>query len=118
MNLHPDILAQSAFIDKPRTRKELYDVIGIVEEKMAVVRERQRNLATQQITGREEPRDSTGRQNVVDHVLPNVGFVAGWVTSNGIVIELSTRETGGSPVVQETPGEHSSWISKNYYESA
>jgi hypothetical protein len=66
MNLHPDILAQSAFVDKPRTRKELYDVIGIVEEKMAVVRARQCNLATQQIAGREELRNSTGRQNVVD----------------------------------------------------
>ena len=66
MNLHPDILAQSAFVDKPRTRKELYDVIGIVEENMAVVRARQCNLATQQIAGREELRNSTGRQNVVD----------------------------------------------------
>jgi hypothetical protein len=70
MNLHPDILAQSAFVDRPRSRKELYDVVGMVEEKMAVVRERQRNLATQQITSREEPRDSTGRQNVVDHSRP------------------------------------------------
>ena len=30
MNLHADILAQSAFVDRPRSRKELYDVVGMV----------------------------------------------------------------------------------------
>ena len=70
MNLHPDILAQSAFVDRPRSRKELYDVVGMVEEKMAVVRERQRNLATQQIVSREEPRDRVGCRNVSDQSRP------------------------------------------------
>ena len=37
---------------------------------MAVVRERQRNLATQQIVSREEPRDSMGRRNVSDQSRP------------------------------------------------
>ena len=53
MNLHPDVLAQSAFVDRPNSRKELYDVVGIIEEKIAVVRERQRHLSAQQIASRE-----------------------------------------------------------------
>ena len=49
------------------------------------------------------------------HVLLNVGSAVDWVTSNGIVIEEpNSRETGESPVVQETPGEYSSCISKDY----
>jgi hypothetical protein len=39
MNFHPNILAHAAFIDRPRTLKELYQVVGIVEEKLAVARE-------------------------------------------------------------------------------
>ena len=57
MNLHPDVLAQSAFVDRPHSRKELYDVMVIVEEKMAVVRERQRNLSAERVASRDEPRD-------------------------------------------------------------
>ena len=57
MNLHPDVLAQSAFVDRPHSRKELYDVVVIVEEKMAVVRERQRNLSVERVASRDEPRD-------------------------------------------------------------
>jgi len=42
MNLHPDILKQAAFLDKPATRKELIRVIGLVEERMAIAAERRR----------------------------------------------------------------------------
>ena len=42
MNLHPEVLAQSAFLDRPRSRKEMYKIMGLIEEKMSVAIERQR----------------------------------------------------------------------------
>ena len=47
MKLDPDVLAQAAFLKRPHSRKELYNVVGLIEEKIAVVRERQRNLSGQ-----------------------------------------------------------------------
>jgi hypothetical protein len=42
MNFHPSVLNHAAFVDRLRTIKELYQVVGIVEEKFAVAQERQR----------------------------------------------------------------------------
>ena len=42
MNLHPDILNNAAFLEKPRTRRELYRVIGLLEERFSVQEERER----------------------------------------------------------------------------
>jgi hypothetical protein len=42
MNFHPGILAHAAFLDKPRSLKDLYRVVGLIEEKFAVAKERQR----------------------------------------------------------------------------
>jgi len=42
MKLHPDILKQAAFLDKPTMRKELRRVISLVEERMAIAAERRR----------------------------------------------------------------------------
>jgi hypothetical protein len=54
MNFHPNNLAHAAFIDRPRTLKELYQVVGIVEEKHAVAQERQRLQSPS--TGAHNPR--------------------------------------------------------------
>ena len=40
MNLHPDILRQAVFLDKPTTQKELRRVINLVEERIAIADER------------------------------------------------------------------------------
>ena len=40
MNLHPDVLRQAAFLDKPTTQKELRRVINLVEERIAIADER------------------------------------------------------------------------------
>jgi hypothetical protein len=42
MNFHPSVLNHAAFVDRPRPLKELYQVVGIIEEKLAVAQERQR----------------------------------------------------------------------------
>jgi hypothetical protein len=41
MNLHPDILVQAAFLPRPGSYRELRDMVGLIEERMAVLAERQ-----------------------------------------------------------------------------
>jgi len=60
MNLHPNVLAHSAFVERPHTRKELYGIVGIIEEKIAVARERGRYPSSQRETSREESRGRGG----------------------------------------------------------
>jgi hypothetical protein len=40
MNLHPSIPSQAAFLDRPKTRRDLDRMVGLMEEKSAVARER------------------------------------------------------------------------------
>ena len=42
MNLHPNILKQAAFLDKPCTHKELTGVISLIEERMSMAAERRK----------------------------------------------------------------------------
>ena len=42
MNLHPSILAYAAFLETSRSRKELCSAVGMVQEKVSVLKERQR----------------------------------------------------------------------------
>jgi hypothetical protein len=42
MNLHPDILAQAALFSRPVSFQELRYTVGLIEERMAVLAERQR----------------------------------------------------------------------------
>jgi hypothetical protein len=44
MTLHLDILAQAAFLPRPGSYRELRDMVGLIEEKMAVLAERQRSV--------------------------------------------------------------------------
>jgi len=62
MNLHPTVLAHSAFLERPRTRKELINAVGLIEEKFSVLREREKTHPTTPTStgnsphGREPPR--------------------------------------------------------------
>jgi len=42
MNLHPQVLGQAAFLEKPRSRKDLYRLAGLIEETFSVLQERGR----------------------------------------------------------------------------
>ena len=42
MNLNPDILAQAALLPRPNSFRELRHTVGLIEERMAVLKERQR----------------------------------------------------------------------------
>jgi hypothetical protein len=41
MNLHPDLIAKAAFLLRPGSHRELTDMVSLIEEKMAVLGERQ-----------------------------------------------------------------------------
>jgi hypothetical protein len=67
MNLHPEILAQATLLPRPNSYRELRNIVGLIEERMAVSRERQRSGAgysTQKFEnssqGRDRQRASTG----------------------------------------------------------
>jgi hypothetical protein len=55
MNLHPDILAQSAFMQRPSSFHELHKLAGHVEEKLAVEVERQRANVDRIVASGAEP---------------------------------------------------------------
>ena len=42
MNLDPDILAQAALLPRPNSFQELRNTVGLIEERMAVLKERER----------------------------------------------------------------------------
>jgi len=60
MNFHPSILVHTAFLDKPRSLKDLYRVVGLIE-KIAVAKERKRvekPLNTSSSSSRVGPRNA------------------------------------------------------------
>jgi len=70
MNLHPSMLAHSAFLHRPHSRKELYNVVGLIEEKMAVNKERQRDSSAQVTMGDKGSRSKQEDQNGPRHAHP------------------------------------------------
>jgi len=109
MNFHPTILAQAAFLERPRSRKKLYRAVGLTEEKFSFMKERQQIQPAVSASSGGDPRLSW-------HVLtgPNVGIVV----ILGIPGATATRrqphrETGSCPEVVRPPGESPKWISKN-----
>jgi len=67
MNLHPTGLVHYAFLERPRTRKELINAVGLIEEKFSVLREREKTHHTTPTSngnsprGRESPRRAPPR---------------------------------------------------------
>jgi hypothetical protein len=59
MNLHPSVLAQAAFLDRPHSRDQLYSAVGLMEEKFSVLRERQR---VQSVSSASSGSGSRGRE--------------------------------------------------------
>ena len=42
MNLNPSVLTHAAFLDRPRSRRELYGAVAVIEENVSALKERQR----------------------------------------------------------------------------
>jgi hypothetical protein len=58
MNFHPDMLANAAFIDRPRSLKDLYRAVGLMEERGVAAEERKRQIGdTEQRQGEKKRPD-------------------------------------------------------------
>ena len=42
MNLHSTVLAHAAFLERPRSRKDLINAVSLIEKRFSVLRERKR----------------------------------------------------------------------------
>ena len=62
MHFHPDVLAKAAFLDSPRSRKDLFRIVGLIEGKISVTNERQLVDQTNKGEGSRgaKPRDALG----------------------------------------------------------
>jgi len=107
MNLYPTILAQAAFLERPRSRKELYNAVGLIEEKFSVLKERQRTQLGVAIPSGSELHNRAPSRNVPTNSRHhNVGIVDVWVMLNVTVVRrLPHRETGRCPAVARPPGQ-------------
>jgi len=64
MNLHPAILVHAAFLERPRSRKELMNAIGLIEERVLVLKEREKVQPASTTQRENDPRSRRPSQNV------------------------------------------------------
>jgi hypothetical protein len=120
MNLHPDILAQSAFLQRPSSFQELRKLAGHIEEKLAVQVERQRAGVDRIVPSGAEPVPlvvaSTMRVSCLVRSplvgILNAGNVEKWDICTGHVERKSLlRETGRGPAPNfPSPGASNSFF--------
>ena len=70
MNLHPSVLAHAAFLERPHSRKDLYNAAGLIQEKCSVMRERQRSQLSDPDSGRKEFCDQGQSRNTATNSCP------------------------------------------------
>ena len=119
MNFHPDILAKAAFLDRPRSVKDLFRVVSLIEEKVSIANERHR--LEQKILGERsggmESRDGTrapGRDSRGQgQVLRGAGNMdKQGITRRGVRREPRGRETGNGQEAGRPPGKYLKWSSE------
>lgn len=57
MNLHPTILVHAAFLERPFSLRELLSAVGLIEEKVSVLKERQKIQPARATLSGRGPRD-------------------------------------------------------------
>jgi len=77
MNFHPNILAQAPFCDKPRSLEGLCQVVGFIEDKIAVVPERKKmeGIWRSSASATDDSRTVSPVQKACRR---NIGSVIGW----------------------------------------
>jgi hypothetical protein len=100
MNLHPSVLAHSAFLHRPCCRNELNNVVGLIEEKMAVNKERQRDSYAQVTMGDKGPRGKQGDQNISRRSHPPKC----WSCGREGHVQRNCRRNGSRSGNGQTPG--------------
>jgi len=63
MSIHPHVLAQVAFLERPHSRKELHNAVPLIEEKFSVLKERQWTQSRKVTASREESRRTEASRN-------------------------------------------------------
>jgi len=64
MNLHPTFLAHAAFLERPRSRKDLIYAVGLIEERFSVLTERKRAQSTVAMSSGSSFRSQESSRNV------------------------------------------------------
>jgi hypothetical protein len=101
MNLHPSILAQAAFLERPHSRAQLYSAVGLIEERFSVLRERQRTQSVPNASRGDSSRGrETSRKRQVNPQSPGAGSVAGSDMSDATATKIVLRQE----TVLKTPG--------------
>jgi hypothetical protein len=110
MNFHPDILSHSAFLDKPRSRREFYRVIGLPEERFFILEGGDRlvqgvSRGSKRVSSPGGPPRNPDVSRKARERVPLVdGIVASWVTLEVAVLTgIHCRETGNAPGVDRFP---------------
>ena len=96
MNLHPDILAQAALLPRPVSLQELRYTVGLIEERMAVLVERQvlrgRQLVLRDLIGLVEGVINREEQLLVVNKQIEGDLSVGNATDGGIFRETVNKE--------------------------
>jgi len=110
MNMHPQVLSQAAFLEKPRSRKDLYRLAGLIEEKFSVLQERGRlgpevtRGAPNSSGGGGRPETTEANRGAQRGVRLGAGNVDSRVRSGGAVLgETRRRETRSGPGAGGSP---------------
>ena len=64
MNLHPTVLAHVAFLERPRSWKDLIYAVSLIEERFSVLRERKRALFSVSMSSGSSSRSHESSRNV------------------------------------------------------
>ena len=106
MNLHPTIVAHAAFLERPRSRKELYNAVGLIEEKFSVLKERQRTEPGVAIPSGSELRNREQSRNVPANSRPNRCWNCGRLghVKRNCRQRASPSGNGQVPGGRQTPG--------------
>jgi hypothetical protein len=100
MNFHQSILSQAAFLDRPKSRRDLDRIVALMEEKSAVARERQRVGQEDTVKGNQEASRVTSVRSAELRVAP----VKFWSCGRPGQLRRSCPQKSASPGNGQLPG--------------
>ena len=106
MNLHPTVLAHAAFLDRPRSRKDLINAVGLIEESFSVLRERKRTQSNVAMSSGTSVRSLEASRNGPRNRNPSRCWNCGRAghLRRDCRRQPHSGESGSRPAVGRTPG--------------